>query len=117
MPLPEGYRTEGRTQGDFTADQRGGGSCSRAPSGPSSWAAPASTGPTPASALQELAEKVGAPIYLNDMGRGTVSQDHPQFMSRTRRTAFGEADVDPVRRHDDRLPPALRAAASTRPRR
>ena len=27
------------------------------------------------------------------MGRGTVSQEHPQFMSRTRRTAFGEADV------------------------
>jgi acetolactate synthase-1/2/3 large subunit len=44
-------------------------------------------------ALRELAEKVLAPIYLNDMGRGTISQEHPQFMSRTRRTAFGEADV------------------------
>ena len=44
-------------------------------------------------ALRELAEKVHAPVYLNDMGRGTVSQEHPQFMSRTRRTAFGEADV------------------------
>jgi acetolactate synthase-1/2/3 large subunit len=44
-------------------------------------------------ALRELAEKIQAPIYLNDMGRGTISQEHALFRSRTRRTAFGEADV------------------------
>jgi len=91
-PLPTGYRTEGRTNGDPRLIAQAAQLLAAAER-------PAVMGGTgvywadAGAALQELAEKVQAPIYLNDMGRGTVAQDHPQFMSRTRRTAFGEADV------------------------
>lgn len=91
-PLPTGYRTEGRTQGDARLIAQAAKLLAEAER-------PAVMGGTgvywadAGEALRELAEQVQAPIYLNDMGRGTVSQEHPQFMSRTRRTAFGEADV------------------------
>ncbi|MEX0751263.1 MAG: thiamine pyrophosphate-binding protein [Dehalococcoidia bacterium] len=90
--LPEGYRTEGKTQGDAALIKRAAQMLANAER-------PVVMGGTgvywsdAGGALRELAEKVQAPIYLNDMGRGTVSQEHPQFMSRTRRTALGEADV------------------------
>jgi acetolactate synthase-1/2/3 large subunit len=92
VQLPTGYRTEGRTQGDAALIERAAQLLANAER-------PAVMGGTgvywadAGDALRELAEKVQAPIYLNDMGRGTVSQEHEQFMSRTRRTAFGEADV------------------------
>jgi len=38
-------------------------------------------------------EALGAPLYLNAMGRGAVSQDHPLFFSSSRREALGNADV------------------------
>jgi acetolactate synthase-1/2/3 large subunit len=91
-PLPEGYRTEGRTQGDARLIDEAARALTNAER-------PVVMGGTgvywsdAGEALRELAEKAQAPIYLNDMGRGTVSQEHPQFMSRTRRTALGEADV------------------------
>ncbi|HZP57900.1 MAG TPA: thiamine pyrophosphate-binding protein [Dehalococcoidia bacterium] len=91
-PLPAGYRTEGRTQGDPALIRQAAELLANAER-------PVVMGGTgvywadAGGALQALAEAVHAPIYLNDMGRGTVSQEHPQFMSRTRRTAFGEADV------------------------
>ena len=90
--LPTAYRTEGRTQGDAGLIKRAAEALANAER-------PALMGGTgvywadAGEALRELAEKAQAPIYLNDMGRGTISQEHPQFMSRTRRTAFGEADV------------------------
>ncbi len=92
IEMPDRYRTEGRTQGDFRLIKEAAELLAHAER-------PAVMGGTgvywadAGGALQELAEKVQAPIYLNDMGRGTISQEHPQFMSRTRRTAFGEADV------------------------
>ncbi len=92
VALPSGYRTEGRTQGDFALVKQAAELLANAER-------PVVMGGTgvywadAGAALQELAEKIHAPMYLNDMGRGTVSQEHPQFMSRTRRTAFGEADV------------------------
>ena len=91
-PIPEGYRTEGRTQGDARLIEEAAQALAHAER-------PVVMGGTgvywsdAGEALRELAEKVQAPIYLNDMGRGTVAQEHPQFMSRTRRTALGEADV------------------------
>ncbi|HET6614471.1 MAG TPA: thiamine pyrophosphate-binding protein [Dehalococcoidia bacterium] len=90
--MPEGYRTEGKTQGDAALVAQAAQMLANAER-------PAVMGGTgvywsdAGDALRELAEKVQAPIYLNDMGRGTVSQEHAQFRSRTRRTAFGEADV------------------------
>jgi len=92
VELPVGYRTEGRTQGDFALIKEAAKLLANAER-------PVVMGGTgvywsdAGDALRELAEKVQAPIYLNDMGRGTVSQEHPQFMSRTRRTAFAETDV------------------------
>ncbi|HXG35800.1 MAG TPA: thiamine pyrophosphate-binding protein, partial [Dehalococcoidia bacterium] len=43
--------------------------------------------------LRQLAELLGAPVYLNGMGRGSLPQDHPLFFSRSRRSAFQNADV------------------------
>jgi acetolactate synthase-1/2/3 large subunit len=89
---PVRYRTEGRTAGDPALVKEAGELLANAER-------PAVMGGTgiywsdAGDAFRELAEKVHAPVYLNDMGRGMVSQEHPQFMSRTRRTAFGEADV------------------------
>ena len=89
---PEHYRTEGRTSGDTALVKHAAELLANAER-------PAVMGGTgiywsdAGEAFRELAEKVQAPIYLNDMGRGMVHQEHPQFMSRTRRTAFGEADV------------------------
>ena len=44
-------------------------------------------------ALAQLAERLDAPLYLNDMGRGCVSQEHPLFFNRSRRQAFESTDV------------------------
>jgi acetolactate synthase-1/2/3 large subunit len=43
--------------------------------------------------LRHLAEVMQSPVYLNAMGRGSLSQDHPLFYSRSRRNALGQADV------------------------
>jgi acetolactate synthase-1/2/3 large subunit len=43
--------------------------------------------------LQELIERLQAPVYLNAMARDCIHQEHPLFFSRTRRHALGNADV------------------------
>ncbi len=43
--------------------------------------------------LQELIERLQAPVYLNGMARGCIHQEHPLFFSRTRRAALGRADA------------------------
>ncbi|MFQ6114210.1 MAG: thiamine pyrophosphate-binding protein, partial [bacterium] len=43
--------------------------------------------------LQEFITKLNSPVYLNGMGRGCVSSDHPHFFSLSRRKALEEADV------------------------
>jgi acetolactate synthase-1/2/3 large subunit len=89
---PQNYRTEGRTQGDAALVKQAAQLLADAER-PAVMAGTGIYWADAGDAFRELAEKVQAPIYLNDMGRGMVHQDHPQFMSRTRRTAFGEADV------------------------
>lgn len=92
VPLPSNYRSKGRVQGDPRLVREAARLLARAER-------PVIMGGTglfwsdAAEALRELAEKVGAPVYLNDMGRGCLPQDHPQFFSRSRRAAFQEADV------------------------
>ncbi len=44
-------------------------------------------------ALRAFVERIQAPLYLNAMGRGSISQEHPLFFSRTRRGALSRADV------------------------
>ncbi len=43
--------------------------------------------------LQGFVEALGAPVFLNGMGRGCVPGDHPQFFVFSRRFALGQADV------------------------
>jgi acetolactate synthase-1/2/3 large subunit len=43
--------------------------------------------------LAAFAERLGAPVYLNGAGRGSLSADHPHFFSHTRKDALAEADV------------------------
>ena len=44
-------------------------------------------------ALRTLAERLGVPVFLNGLGRGCLSADHPLAFSRARSKALGEADV------------------------
>ena len=92
VTLPEGYRTEGRLRGDpkliaeaadvLAKAERplvmGGSGCYWSGAG---------------EALAYLAERLNAPIYLNDMGRGCVSQEDPLFFNRSRGQAFENCDV------------------------
>ena len=43
--------------------------------------------------LKAFVESTGIPCYTNGMGRGMLPMSHPQFYSRSRRQALGEADV------------------------
>ena len=44
-------------------------------------------------ALQELAESLQVPVFLNGLGRGCLAADHPLFFSRARSAALKGADV------------------------
>jgi acetolactate synthase-1/2/3 large subunit len=44
-------------------------------------------------ALRELAEARGIPVFLNGLARGCLPADHPNFFSRARRTALKGADL------------------------
>ncbi len=46
-----------------------------------------------AAELKQFIEILQAPIYLNGMGRGCISPDHPLFFTYSRRFAFSQADV------------------------
>ncbi|MBL8607566.1 MAG: acetolactate synthase [Myxococcales bacterium] len=43
--------------------------------------------------LTELAEKLGAPVYLNGMARGGMPHAHPLLFSRSRKFALAQADL------------------------
>ena len=43
--------------------------------------------------LREFVESVGAPLFLNAMGRGSIPPDHPLLFSLARRFALSQADV------------------------
>ncbi len=44
-------------------------------------------------ALRDLAEQAGLPVFLNGLGRGCLPADHPQFFTRSRKTAFTKSDL------------------------
>src|SRR5579859_7204514 len=46
-----------------------------------------------AAALRSLAERLGAPVFLNGSARGSLPPDHPLLCSQARRAALGQADV------------------------
>jgi acetolactate synthase-1/2/3 large subunit len=90
--IPESYRTEGRVQGDGRLVAQAAAVLDKAER-PVVMAGSQVYWSDAADALRRLIERVGAPVYLNAMGRGSIRQDHPLFFSRTRRAALSEADV------------------------
>jgi acetolactate synthase-1/2/3 large subunit len=90
--LPVSYRTKARQPGDPDFVDRAARLLSRAErpvviAGGSIWWDDAAT------QLAAFAERLGAPVYLNGAGRGSLSADHPHFFSHTRKDALAEADV------------------------
>jgi len=90
--LPVSYRTQARQPGDPDFVDRAARLLSRAErpvviAGGSTWWDDA------AMQLAAFAERLGAPVYLNGAGRGSLSADHPHFFSHTRKDALAEADV------------------------
>jgi acetolactate synthase-1/2/3 large subunit len=90
--LPVSYRTQARQPGDPDFVERAARLLSRAErpvviAGGSTWWDDA------AMQLAAFAERLGAPVYLNGAGRGSLSADHPHFFSHTRKDALAEADV------------------------
>ncbi len=43
--------------------------------------------------LQQFIETINAPVFLNGMGRGCISADHPQIFVYSRRFALSQADI------------------------
>ena len=90
--LPTGYRTHARQPGDVQFVDQAAQLLEKAErpaiiAGSSIWWDDAS------SQLAALAERLGAPVYLNGAGRGCLPADHPHFFSQTRKDALAEADV------------------------
>ena len=90
--LPTGYRTRARVQSDPDFVSRAARLLERAErpaiiAGSSIWWDDAPE------ALAQLADRTGAPVYLNGAGRGALPPDHPNFFTHTRKDALGEADV------------------------
>jgi len=91
-PIAESYRTEGRVQGDQRLVAQAAALLAKAER-PVVMAGSQVYWSGAADGLRRLIERLGAPVYLNAMGRGSIRQDHPLFFSRTRRAALSEADV------------------------
>ena len=90
--FPTKYRTEARPQGDPVLVREAAILLSTAQrpvviAGSSVWWSQA------AKELREFVESVGAPLFLNAMGRGSIPPDHPLLFSLARRFALSEADV------------------------
>ncbi len=90
--LPTLYRTRARSPGDPDEVARAAALLARAErpaiiAGSSIWWDDA------AAPLAALAERLGAPVYLNGSGRGCMPSSHPHFFTQTRKDALGEADV------------------------
>src|SRR2546426_870799 len=91
-PLPVSYRTRARQPGDPAYVERAAqllGSAAR----PVLIAGSSIHWDDAAMQLAAFAERLGAPVYLNGAGRGSLPADHPHFFSHTRKDALAEADV------------------------
>lgn len=89
---PEGYRTESRPWGDPAYVRRAAELLRSAErpvvlGGSSLWWSGA------AEALRFFVDRTRLPVFLNGMGRGALSPDHPMLFSRSRKLALGRADV------------------------
>jgi acetolactate synthase-1/2/3 large subunit len=91
-PLATGYRTRARQPGDPQLVDRAAALLASAER-PVVIAGSSIHWDDAAAQLSELAERLGAPVYLNGAGRGSLPAEHPHFFSHTRKDALGEADV------------------------
>jgi acetolactate synthase-1/2/3 large subunit len=91
-PLATGYRTRARQPGDPQLVDRAAALLAAAER-PVVIAGSSIHWDDAAAQLAELAERLGAPVYLNGAGRGSLPAEHPHFFSHTRKDALGEADV------------------------
>ncbi len=90
--FPQSYRPEGRVYPDQKVIKRAAELIAKAER-PVIMAGSAIYWSEAHEELRQLAETTQAPVYLNAMGRGSLSQEHPLFFSRSRRGALGKADV------------------------
>ncbi|HET7785103.1 MAG TPA: thiamine pyrophosphate-binding protein [Myxococcales bacterium] len=91
-PLPLSYRTRARQPGDPAFVERAAQMLSEAER-PAIVAGSSVFWDDAAAPLAALAERLGAPVYLNGAGRGCLPADHPHFFSLTRKDALENADV------------------------
>lgn len=91
-PLPTSYRTRARQPGDPAFVERAAALLAAAQH-PVVVAGSSIHWDDAAAQLAELAERAGAPVYLNGAGRGSLPAEHPHFFSQTRKDALAEADV------------------------
>ncbi|HEX9891785.1 MAG TPA: thiamine pyrophosphate-binding protein, partial [Actinomycetota bacterium] len=92
LEIPEGYRTEARPQGDPDAVTRAARLLSEAEH-PIVFAGAGVRWSEAHQALAALADALKVPVFLNSLGRGSLSPDHPSFFSAARKHALGKADV------------------------
>ena len=87
-----GYRVGGKPQGDPAVVARAAELLERAEH-PVIFAGSTVWWDDAAAALRMLAERMGAPVFLNGAGRGSLPPDHPLHFSLARRVALGGADL------------------------
>lgn len=91
-PLPTAYRTRARQPGDPAFVERAAQMLSQAER-PVIVAGSSVFWDEATAQLAALAERLGAPVYLNGAGRGCLPADHPHFFSLTRKDALENADA------------------------
>jgi len=92
VELPRGFRAEGRPQGDPDLVRRAAkmlGDAER----PVIFAGSGVRWSGAHEALAALADAVKIPVFLNSLGRGSLSPEHPSFFSAARKHALGKADL------------------------
>ena len=89
---PTGYRAEARPRPDGALLEQAAGLLSGAKR-PVVMAGSAVRWCEASGELTRLVGRLDAPCYLNGMGRGCLSPDHPSFAAVTRKRALAEADV------------------------
>jgi acetolactate synthase-1/2/3 large subunit len=91
-PLPSGYRTRARQHGDPEFIARAA-TLLAAAERPAIIAGSSIHWDDAAAQLAAFAERIGAPVFLNGAGRGSLPADHPHFFSQSRKEALAEADL------------------------
>lgn len=90
--FPKKYRSEGRMPGDPVLIQQAADLLSRA-SRPALLAGSQVWHCRAVDALNDLAEKLQVPVYLNGAARGCMPAESPYYFSRSRKQALSRADV------------------------